>query len=127
MSTAHYDLAARLRAASTARPVPRAAASSITQLRAPVAITLQALSGGGFALSATTPTPEAAPQNSASACGGREAAQDSPLAAVADALRAGWSATERVHGQRDGGQRAQHDTERGDAPAPRPDLPEDQR
>ena len=67
MSTAHYDLAARLRAASTARPVPRAAASSITQLRAPVAITLQALSGGGFALSATTPTPEAAPQSSASA------------------------------------------------------------
>jgi len=59
MSTAHYDLAARLRAASTARPVPRAAFSSIAQLRAPVAITLQALIGGGFTLSATVPTPEA--------------------------------------------------------------------
>ncbi|WP_432491456.1 hypothetical protein [Kineococcus gypseus] len=101
-----------------------AAAQEATALHAPAAVTAALRAYAAAVLAGTDCTLD---EVTAIACGAREAAQDSPLAAVADALRAGWSATERVHGQSDGGQRAQHDTERGDAPAPRPDLPEDQR
>jgi len=59
--------------------------------------------------------------------GAREAAQDSPLAAVADALRAGWSATERVRPPYGSEHQMQHDTEGGDALAPSPHTPEVQR